>query len=336
MFTGGLITRHAYHRRRTAGNMTRYILRRLLQTLPVLWGASLIIFILIRLIPGDPATVMLGSDATPEAVAALREQLGLNEPIPVQYVHWAGKVLQGDLGVSIQTREPVFAMLTRRFANTLILTVAAMLIATVIGTLAGVIAAVNRHSFFDRLVMFLALFGNSTPSYWLGLLLVLSFALGLGWFPTGGMQSVRGGGGPLELLRHLVLPALTLASVTLALVARMIRSSMLEVLEQDYITTARAKGLTYRMTVWRHAFRNALLPAVTVVGLQFGYLLGGAVLTETVFVWPGVGLATFTAIGTRDIPVIQGVILMTSASFVFINLLVDVVYAYLDPRIKYT
>jgi peptide/nickel transport system permease protein len=174
------------------------------------------------------------------------------------------------------------------------------------------------------------------PAFWLGLILVLTFGLGLGWFPTGGMQSIRGGDGPLELLKHLVLPAVTLASVTTALVARMVRSSMLEVISQDYIVTARAKGLTERTTIWRHAFRNALLPVVTVIGLQFGYLLGGAVLTETVFVWPGVGLAIFTAIGARDVPLIQGAILVTSTSFVLINLLVDIAYAYLDPRIKYS
>jgi peptide/nickel transport system permease protein len=316
--------------------MTRFILLRLLQTIPVLWGASVVVFMLIRLIPGDAATVMLGSDATPEVIAALRQQLGLDEPLPVQYAQWLGKVLQADLGLSIQTRAPVFETLLGKFGNTLILTVAAMLIATIVGLTAGVISATHRYSVFDRVAMLVALFGNSMPAFWLGLILVLTFGLGLGWFPTGGMQSIRGGDGPLELLKHLVLPAVTLASVTTALVARMVRSSMLEVISQDYIVTARAKGLTERTTVWRHAFRNALLPVVTVIGLQFGYLLGGAVLTETVFVWPGVGLAIFTAIGTRDVPLIQGAILMTCASFVLINLLVDVAYAYLDPRIKYS
>lgn len=316
--------------------MTRYILRRLLQTIPVLWGASLIVFLLIRLIPGDAATVMLGSDATPDAVAALRDQLGLNEPLPLQYWHWLTRVLHADLGVSIQTREPVFTTLVTKFENTLVLTLAALLIATVLGVSAGVVSATRRYSVFDRVSMLIALFGNSMPAFWLGLILVLTFGLGLAWFPTGGMQSVRGGGGPVDLLRHLVLPAITLASVTTALVARMVRSSMLEVLGQDYMVTARAKGLSGRTTIWRHAFRNALLPVVTVIGLQFGYLLGGAVLTETVFVWPGIGLATFTAIGTRDVPLIQGAILMTSTSFVLINLAVDIAYAYLDPRIKYS
>ena len=315
--------------------MTRYVVGRLLQTIPVLWGASLIVFLLIRLIPGDAATVMLGSDATPENVAALRQQLGLNDPIVVQYWNWLVKVLHADLGVSIQTREPVFETLVAKFGNTLILTVAAMIIAAVVGVTAGVISATRRRSIFDRVAMVVALFGNSMPAFWLGLILMLTLALGLGWFPTGGMYSLRGDGGPLDLLRHLVLPAITLASVTTALVARMVRSSMLEVLNQDYMTTARGKGLRGRTTIWRHAFRNALLPVVTVIGLQFGYLLGGAVLTETVFVWPGIGLMTFTAIGTRDVPVIQGAILMTSASFVLINLLVDLAYAYLDPRIKY-
>ena len=265
----------------------------------------------------------------------LWQQLGLNEPIFVQYWHWLVKVLHADLGLSIQTRQPVFETLVAKFGNTLILTIAAMIIAAVIGVSAGVISATRRHSVFDRVAMVVALFGNSMPAFWLGLILMLTLGLGLGWFPTGGMYSLRGSGGPLELLRHLVLPAITLASVTTALVARMVRSSMLEVLNQDYMTTARGKGLTSRTTVWRHAFRNALLPVVTVIGLQFGYLLGGAVLTETVFVWPGVGLMTFTAIGTRDVPVIQGAILMTSTSFVLINLLVDLAYAYLDPRIKY-
>lgn len=315
--------------------MTRYVLGRLLQTIPVLWGASLIVFLLIRLIPGDAATVMLGSDATPDNVAALQEQLGLNEPIHVQYWQWLGKVLRADLGVSIQTRQPVFETLVAKFGNTLILTLAAMLIAAVVGVAAGVISATNRYSLFDRVAMVIALFGNSMPAFWLGLILVLTFGLGLGWLPTGGMFSLRGDGGLVDLLKHLVLPAVTLASVTTALVARMVRSSMLEVLGQDYMTTARGKGLTDRTRIWRHGFRNALLPVVTVIGLQFGYLLGGAVVTETVFVWPGVGLTTFTAIGTRDVPVIQGAILMTSTSFVLINLLVDLAYAFLDPRIRY-
>ena len=316
--------------------MTRYIVGRLLQTIPVLWGASLIVFLLIRLIPGDAATVLLGSDATPENTEALREQLGLNEPIVVQYWHWLVKGLQGDLGVSIQTRAPVFETLMGKFGNTLILTMAAMVIAAVVGVSAGVVSATKRHSVFDRVAMVIALFGNSMPAFWLGLILVLTLGLGLGWFPTGGMYSLRGDGGLGDLLRHLILPAITLASVTTALVARMVRSSMLEVLNQDYMTTARGKGLTNRTTIWRHGFRNALLPVVTVLGLQFGYLLGGAVVTETVFVWPGIGLMTFTAIGTRDVPVIQGAILMTATSFVLINLVVDLAYAYLDPRIKYS
>ncbi len=316
--------------------MTRYIVGRLIQTIPVLWGASLIVFLLIRLIPGDAATVMLGSDATPENVAALRQQLGLDDPIVIQYWNWLAKILRADLGVSIQTRQPVFETLVTNFGNTLILTVAALIIAATAGVTAGVISATKRQSIFDRVAMVVALFGNSMPAFWLGLILILTLGLGLGWFPTGGMYALRGGGGLLDLLRHLVLPAITLASVTTALIARMVRSSMLEVLNQEYITTARGKGLTSRTTIWRHAFRNALLPVVTVMGLQFGYLLGGAVLTETVFDWPGVGLMTFTAISTRDVPVIQGAILMTSTSFVLINLLVDLTYAYLDPRIKYS
>jgi peptide/nickel transport system permease protein len=316
--------------------VSRYILRRLLQTIPVLWGASLVVFLLIQIIPGDAATVLLGTEATPEAIAALRQQMGLNDPIWAQYIRWLGKVLQGDLGRSMQSGAPVAEILVTKFQNTLLLAIAAMLIATVLGVSAGVTSAVRRYSVFDRVAMVAALFGNSMPAFWFGLILILVFGLALGWLPTGGMQSVRGPGGPWELLKHMILPAITLASVTTALVARMVRSSMLEVIKQDYITTARAKGQTERVIVWHHAFRNALLPVVTVLGLQFGYLLGGAVLTETVFVWPGIGLATYTAIGTRDIPLIQGAILTTSASFVIINLLVDVAYAYLDPRIRYS
>ena len=316
--------------------MTRYVLRRLLLTIPVLWGASLVVFLLIQLIPGDAASVLLGSEATPDAVASLRQQMGLDDPIHVQYVRWLARVLQGDLGTSLQTGAPVRDVLLGKFQNTLLLAAAAMLIATVGGVVAGVTSAVRRRSLFDRVAMVVALFGNSMPAFWLGLILILVFGLGLGWLPTGGMQSVRGGDGPLELAKHMVLPAITLASVTTALVARMVRSSMLEVVHQDYITTARAKGQVERVIIWRHAFRNALLPVVTVLGLQFGYLLGGAVLTETVFVWPGMGLAIFTAIGTRDIPLIQGAIFTTSATFVLINLLVDIAYAYLDPRIRYS
>jgi peptide/nickel transport system permease protein len=316
--------------------MGRYIQRRVLQAIPVLFGASLIVFLLLQIIPGDIAQVLLGPDASPAAVAGLREQLGLNDPLHVQYTRWLGKVLQGDLGISLQTRKPVWDLLLQKFQNTLLLATAAILFATLVGMAAGIISAVRQYSLFDRVAMFIALFGNSMPAFWLGLVLILTFSIGLGWFPTGGMQSVRGDGGPLEVAKHMVLPTITLASVTTALVARMVRSSMLEVIRQDYIMTARAKGQMERIVVLRHALRNALLPVATVIGLQFGHLLGGAVLTETVFNWPGVGLEIYKGITTRDVPLIQGAILMTSTTFVVMNLLVDILYAYLDPRIRYS
>lgn len=316
--------------------MTSYIVRRLLQTIPVLLGATLLVFLLIQLIPGDAAGVILGGEATPSAVAALRQEMGLNDPIPEQYMRWMAKVLRGDLGISSQTRTPVLTVLAGKFPNTLLLALTAMLLAIVVGVTAGVISATRRYSWFDRLSMFAALFGNSMPVFWLGLILIIVFSLGLGWLPSGGIQSVRGGEGFVDLIKHLALPTITLASAATALIARMVRSTMLEVIRQDYITTARSKGQVERVIIWRHALRNALLPVVTVVGLQFGHLLGGAVLTETVFVWPGVGLAIYGAISARDIPLIQGGILLTATTFVLINLLVDIGYAYLDPRIRYS
>jgi peptide/nickel transport system permease protein len=315
--------------------MGNYVVRRVLQAVPVLWGATLATFLLVQIIPGDAAQVILGGQATPDAVAAVREQLGLNDPIHIQYGRWLGNILQGDFGTSYQTRAPVREVLLAKFQNTLLLTMAALVFAAAVGVTAGVLSATRQHSLFDRVAMFVALFGNSMPVFWLGLVLIVIFSLQLGWLPSGGMQSVRGDGGPLDVLKHMVLPTIALSSVTMALIARMVRSSLLEVIRQEYVLTARAKGLSNATVVWRHALRNALLPVVTVVGLQFGYLLGGAVLTETVFVWPGVGLAIYNAITGRDIPLIQGAILLTSFTFVVINLLVDISYAYLDPRIRY-
>lgn len=315
--------------------MSRYITRRLVEAVPVLFGASAVVFLLLQIIPGDIAQVLLGPDAPPSAVAALREELGLNDPLHVQYGRWLGKVAQGDLGISLQSKKPVAGLLFDKFQNTMLLTTAAIVFATVVGLVAGVVSATRQYSVFDRVAMFVALFGNSMPAFWLGLVLILVFSLGLGWLPTGGMRSVRGDGGALEVARHMILPTITLASVTTALVARMVRSSMLEVIRQDYITTARAKGQHERVVVLRHALRNALLPVITVIGLQFGYLLGGAVLTETVFNWPGIGLEIYKAITARDVPLIQGAILLTATTFVAINLLVDIGYAYLDPRIRY-
>lgn len=316
--------------------MGRYVANRIALALPVLLGISIIVFLMLKLVPGDPATILLGPQAEPRDIDLLRRAWGLDQPIHRQYVTWLGHVLRGDLGLSLEQRIPVASLVLSRFKNTAILTFASVLISCAVGLTAGVVSATKPRSLFDRLTMVLALFGNSMPAFWLGLVLILAFSLGLGWFPVSGMQSVREEGGLLDLVHHLILPAITLGGATTAIVARLTRSSMLEVIQQDYVRTARAKGLFERRVVLGHALRNALLPVVTVVGLQVGFLLGGAVLTETVFSWPGVGLQVFRAISTRDIPLIQGSVLLIAVSFVFINLLVDVLYAYFDPRIRYS
>jgi len=303
---------------------------------PVVLGISIVVFLMLKLVPGDPAIALLGPQAEPRDIEILRRAWGLDRPIPEQYLTWLGHVLRGDLGLSLEQRVPVVDLVLTRFKNTAILTLASMFISCVLGLTAGVVSATRPRSIFDRLTMVLALFGNSMPAFWLGLVLILAFSLGLGWFPVSGMQSIRGEGGLLDLLHHLILPAITLGGATTAIVARLTRSSMLEVIRQDYVRTARAKGLYERRVILSHALRNALLPVVTVVGLQVGFLLGGAILTETVFSWPGVGLQLFRAISTRDIPLIQGSVLLIAVTFVFINLLVDVTYALLDPRIKYS
>jgi ABC-type dipeptide/oligopeptide/nickel transport system permease component len=313
-----------------------YIANRIVLILPVLLGISAVVFVMLKLVPGDPAIALLGPQAEPKEIEMLRKAWGLDQPIPRQYLTWLGRALRGDLGQSLEQRAPVSTLVLARFRNTAILTVASVLISCSVGLTAGVVSATKPYSIFDRLSMVLALFGNSMPAFWLGLVLILAFSLGLGWFPVSGMQSVRGEGGTLDLLHHLILPAITLGGATTAVVARLTRSSMLEVIRQDYVRTARAKGLDESRVVLAHALRGALLPVVTVVGLQVGLLLGGAILTETVFSWPGVGLQLYRAISTRDIPLIQGSVLLIAVTFVFINLLVDVLYAWLDPRIRYS
>jgi ABC-type dipeptide/oligopeptide/nickel transport system permease component len=314
----------------------RYVANRIALALPVVLGISIVVFLMLKLVPGDPAIALLGPQAEPRDIEMLRRAWGLDRPIHTQYLTWLGHVVRGNLGLSLEQRVPVVDLVLTRFKNTAILTLASVFLSCVIGLTAGVISATRPRSVFDRLTMVLALFGNSMPAFWLGLVLIFAFSLSLGWFPVSGMQSIRGEGGVLDLLRHLVLPAITLGGATTAIVARLTRSSMLEVIGQDYIRTARATGLYERRVVLGHALRNALLPVVTVVGLQIGFLLGGAVLTETVFSWPGVGLQLFRAISTRDIPLIQGSVLLIAVTFVFINLLVDLMYAVLDPRIRYS
>lgn len=395
--------------------MFQYIIRRILTTIPVLFGVSILVFLFIHLIPGDPAVALLGERATEENVERMREQLGLNDPMPVQYVRfmlghthmlivnadnsyttrrgeqcvevtdaanvacrntagkWQGQqnpsmqcnrlgsfmvchengILWGDLGRSIKGNIPIGKELQRRFPATVELAVIAIIIAVAVGIPAGVLASLKRNSFVDTFTMFAALAGVSMPIFWLGILLMWLFGLVLGWLPTGGRLSTgielhtitnfylldslltRNWPAFIDALRHIILPALALATISLSIIARMTRSSMLDVLGQDYMRTAQAKGLSRGVQVRRHAMRNAMMPVVTIVGLQFGGLLAGAILTETIFSWPGIGKWVFDAITARDYPIVQSVTMIIAFIFVMVNLLVDISYAWLNPRIRY-
>jgi peptide/nickel transport system permease protein len=313
----------------------RYLARRLLQLLPVLFGVSVVIFTVLRLAPGDPAEIMLGSQATKEDLDRLRTELGLTQPVHVQYLLWMSHVVRGDLGRSIWRKRPVLTEVLHHYKATIILTLAALTLSAVGGTTLGVTAAVRPNSLLDRCSAVASLFGASVPVFWLGIVLMVIFALELRWLPASGMFSPYGGGDLGDLLRHLVLPAVTLASATITIIARLTRSAMLEVLGQDYVRTARAKGLVEWAVVVRHGLKNALVPIITVIGVQTGVLLGGAVLTETVFAWPGVGTLMVQGILTRDFPLVQGCVLIIAMTFVLINLVVDLLYVWLDPRIRY-
>jgi peptide/nickel transport system permease protein len=313
----------------------RYVVRRLLLLVPVLLGVSVIIFMVLHLAPGDPAEIMLGSQATQVDLERLRAELGLTQPLYVQYVHWLGLVARGDLGRSIWMKRPVLAEVLGRFKATLVLTGAALVLSTLGGLALGIASAVRPNSLLDRASAVASLFGASMPVFWLGIVLMVIFALWLGWLPASGMFAPYGGGHVTDLLAHLALPAFTLAAASVTIIARLTRSTMLETLGQDYIRTARAKGVVEGAVVLRHGLKNALIPIVTVVGVQAGYLLGGAVLTETVFAWPGVGTLMVQGILARDFPLVQGCVLVVALSFVVINLIVDLLYAWLDPRIRY-
>jgi len=304
--------------------MLFYLLRRSLQSVPVVLGVIFAVMLTIELIPGDPVTLMLGEHATQESVAAVREALGLDKPLLVRYVQYIGNLLHGDLGRSLRERRLVSEELADVWPATLELTTAALAIAVVFGVLAGVVSAVWPNSFFDGVMRLGSLFGLSMPVFWTGLTLIIFFSLWLPWLPVGGSGS----------LRHLILPAVTLALPSLAMVARMTRSSVLEVLHEDYIRTARAKGVREQTVVLKHGLRNACIPIVTLLGLQVGQLLGGAVLTETVFAWPGMGRLIVRAIFARDYILLQGAILVFALAFVLINLIVDISYAMFDPRVS--
>lgn len=333
--------------------MIKYILKRLLSLLPVLIGITLLVFTLLHLIPGDPAVVLLGERATPEQIESLRQQLGLNQPLSIQYFNFLFNVIRFDFGKSIMSGIPIIDEIKARWPATFELSVAAMLIALILGIPAGIFAAVRKNSWLDNLLMSSSLIGVSLPVYWLGLLLIYLFSVNLQLLPASGRIDVNVEFKPitgffvldslvkldintlLDVLSHLILPAITLGTIPLAIIARITRSAMLEVLSQDYIRTAKAKGVPEYLVILKHALKNAFLPISTTVGLQFGTLLGGAILTETIFSWPGIGSWIYEGILARDYPVVQGGIIFVSVTFVLINLLVDLSYTFLDPRIQY-
>lgn len=305
--------------------MLQYVVKRLLSTIPVLLGISLLLFFMLRMLPGDPAQVLAGQMASPEEVGIIRHQLGLDRPIYLQYALFLSRLARFDLGRSARTQNPAIKEVWARLPNTVLLAVMAITLACLFGIPAGIISAVRPYTLIDYVVTSTALFGMSMPVFWLGLMLIVVFSVILQWLPAGGTGSWK----------HVILPSLTLAAFVVAFIARMTRASMLEVLSQNYITTARAKGLREQVVIVKHALKNALIPIITIVGLQFGLLLGGAVLTETVFAWPGLGRLIVDSILARDYPVIQGAILVFGLLYILVNLVVDLIYAYVDPRIRY-
>ena len=302
-----------------------YVARRLLLLVPVLLGVSLASFGLLQFVPGDPALILAGEEATEETLTRIRQEHGLDRALPVQYLVYLRNIVRGNLGISIQSRQPVATLIAQRFPFTLKLACLAILVSAALGVVAGVVAATRRNSALDLAALLGSLVGISLPIFWLGLLMMLVFSVRLRWFPAGGSGTAA----------HLVLPAIVLGAASSGVIARMTRASMLEVLRQDYIRTARAKGVTERLVVCRHALGNAMIPILTVFGLEFGYNLGGAVLTETVFSLPGVGRLIVEGIFARDYPVVQGAMLVVATTFVLVNLLTDVAYAFVDPRIRY-
>ena len=314
--------------------MGNYIVRRLVAAVPVLFGLTVIVFGIMALIPGDPAQAILGAYATPENVERINRDLGLDKTLVEQYVIWLTNLLQGDFGRSYSLNRPVIDEVLERFSATLILAGSALVLCSVFGLLAGIVSAVRQFGWADRAITFLVLIGISTPSFWLGLLLILLFAVNLKLLPASGMFAIYGGGDLADLAQHLVLPAVTLSVVATGVIARLTRTAMLEVLRQDYIRTARAKGLTERRVIYRHAFKAALVNVVPVIGIQAGFVIGGAVYIETVFQWPGIGAMLVKAISTRDLLLVQGGVLVVAAAYVLFNLVADVAQYMLDPRLK--
>lgn len=314
--------------------MTTYIIRRLMLMLPVALLVSIIIFMLLRLTPGDPIRTLLGEEPDPATIAVLRHEYGLDRPIPLQYVAWIGRALHGDLGRSLRSRQPVTEAIIQRLPATLELGLAAILFSLFVSVPVGILAATRRNSGWDFLATGVTLLGVSIPNFFLGIVLILAFSLATRVFPPGGyVPFVQD---PGQNLRRLVLPTIALGTASMAVNMRILRSTLLDALGQEYTRVARAKGLSERTVILRHALKNALIPFVTVVGLQAGAVLEGAFITESLFLWPGVGRLAVDSIGGRDYPVVQAVVLLSSLSFLAVNLLVDLLYAYLDPRIKYS
>jgi ABC-type dipeptide/oligopeptide/nickel transport system permease component len=305
--------------------MVNFIIRRLLISVPVLFLVITLVFFVFQLIPGDPARMYAGDEVTQEELEAIRKELGLDRPVMVQYFSYLGRLFRGDLGKSFSFRQPVINMIKRRFGNTVQLSLGAIALASFLGLTMGTISAVYRGRLADYFFSVLAIAGISIPSFWLGLLLMYFFSVKLGVLPSAGK----------ETWKHYILPVFSLSVFSMAFITRMTRSALLETIGEDYVRTARAKGLEEYAVLMRHALRNALLPIIIVVGLRFGYMLGGAVITESVFAWPGMGQLFITAVGARDIPMVQGVLLVFAISFLLVNLGVDVAYAFVDPRIRY-
>lgn len=331
----------------------RYLGKRLLLAIPTLIGVSIIVFLLIHIIPGDPVQVMLGNKATDAARIALTERLGLDQPMHIQYWNWLTHALHGDFGISVKSYESITSEVLGRFPATLELSFLAIIIAIIFGILFGVTAARYRNTVIDRILIGFSLLGVSIPVFWLGIMLIFLFAAILHWLPVSGritmgmsvppctgfylIDSLLAGNILLfwNALKHLILPAFALATIPLAMIVRVTRSSMLDVLNEDYIRTASAKGLSKRKVVYKHALKNAMIPVITIIGLELGSLLGGAILVETVFAWPGIGRLLVTAIANRDYPMLQGIVFIISFFFVMLNIAVDLFYSYLDPRIRF-
>jgi peptide/nickel transport system permease protein len=313
--------------------MKKYIAKRLWSLVPVMFVVATLVFFLVHLTPGDPASVILGPDAPQEAIAELRARLGLDQPLPVQFVRWFGQVLQGNLGESIFLRRPVTQAIVERLEPTLLLAGMATVFAVIIGIPTGVLAAVYRNTWLDRLFMSISIFGVSMPNFWLALNLIFLFALTLAILPVSGYVPLRDD--PLMTLRFLLLPAFSLGFPQAALIARITRGSMLDVLSQDYVKTARAKGLSEQLVIYKHALKNTMITVITVIGIVLAITLSGSVVIETIFGLPGIGRLIINSVLRRDYPVIQGTVLFIAGSYVLVNLLIDLLYVYLDPRIKY-